>query len=197
MRAIVCRELGPPSVLRLEEWPEPDMAPGQARVKINADGINFPDILTIEGSYQHKPALPFIAGFETAGEVIEVAPDVDMFAPGDRVMMGVRPGGFAEQAVVDADDLLPTPEPFDVVCTDSFMAQFPDNRREELVAAWHRALRPGGRLVTTNRLRTSTTAETVRNSTERACAFRDAALAEVARRPDMIRAGGVGAGWSF
>ena len=86
-----------------------------------------------------------------------------------------------------------TPEPFDVVCTDSFIAQFPDNRREELVAAWHRALRPGGRLVTTNRLRTSTTAETVRNSTERACAFRDAALAEVARRPDMIRAGGVGA----
>ncbi|MBT3334632.1 MAG: alcohol dehydrogenase catalytic domain-containing protein, partial [Rhodospirillaceae bacterium] len=74
MRAIVCRELGPLSVLNLEDLPEPDLGPGQVRIKVNATGINFPDILTVEGVYQHKPPLPFIAGFETAGEVIEVAP---------------------------------------------------------------------------------------------------------------------------
>ncbi|MDP7546439.1 MAG: NADPH:quinone oxidoreductase family protein [Alphaproteobacteria bacterium] len=135
MRAIVCRELGPPSVLRLEQWPEPDLGPGQARVKINAAGINFPDILTIEGSYQHKPALPFIAGFETAGEVIEVARDVDTLAPGDRVMMGVRPGGFAEQAVVDARVLLPTPEPFDDITAAAFRVAY--------VTAYHCLLQRG------------------------------------------------------
>ena len=135
MRAIVCRELGPPSVLRLEEWPEPDLGPGQARVKINAAGINFPDILTVEGSYQHRPALPFIAGFETAGEVIEVAPDVTKVAPGDRVMMGVRPGGFAEQAVVDADALLPTPAPFDDITAAAFRVTY--------VTAYHCLLQRG------------------------------------------------------
>ncbi|MDP6874547.1 MAG: NADPH:quinone oxidoreductase family protein [Alphaproteobacteria bacterium] len=124
MKAIVCRELGPPSVLRLEELPEPAMGPGQVRVKINAAGLNFPDILTVEGSYQHKPPLPFVAGFETAGEVIEVAPDVSNAAPGDRVMVGVRPGGFAEQAVADASLLIPTPSPFDDVTAAAFRVAY-------------------------------------------------------------------------
>ena len=109
MKAIVCRELGPLSVLRLEDVPEPDLGPGQVRLKVNAAGINFADILTVEGSYQHKPPLPFIAGFETAGEGIEIAPGVVNIALGDRVMAGIRPGGFAEQAVVDARGVLPTP----------------------------------------------------------------------------------------
>ena len=135
MRAIVCRELGPPSVLRLEEVPEPEMGPGQARVKINAAGINFPDILTIEGSYQHKPPLPFIAGFETAGEVIETAPDVTSFAPGDRVLMRTRPGGFAEQAVVDAHTLLPTPAPFDDITAAAFLVGY--------ITAYHCLLQRG------------------------------------------------------
>ena len=135
MRAIVCRELGPPSVLRLEEVPEPEMGPGQSRVKINAAGINFPDILTIEGSYQHKPPLPFIAGFETAGEVIETAPDVTSFAPGDRVLMRTRPGGFAEQAVVDAHTLLPTPAPFDDITAAAFLVGY--------ITAYHCLLQRG------------------------------------------------------
>jgi NADPH2:quinone reductase len=124
MRAIVCRELGPLSVLRLEDWPEPDMGPGQARVKINAAGINFPDILSVEGSYQHKPPLPFIVGFETAGVVTEVAQGVANVAPGDRVMMGIRPGGFAEQAVVDAGALLPTPSTFDDITAAAFRVTY-------------------------------------------------------------------------
>ena len=136
MRAIVCRELGPPSVLRVEELPEPSMGPGQARVKINAAGINFPDILTVEGVYQHKPSLPFIAGFETAGEVIETAADVENVKPGDRVLMGVRPGGFAEQAVVDADILLPPPEPFDDVTAAAFRVTY--------ITAYHCLLQRGG-----------------------------------------------------
>ena len=76
MRAIVCRKLGPLSALRLEDVPEPDLGPGQIRIGIKAAGINFPDILTVEGVYQHKPPLPFIVGFEIAGEVLEMADDV-------------------------------------------------------------------------------------------------------------------------
>ncbi len=124
MKAIVCRELGPPSVLRLEDMAEPEIGPGQARVRIRAAGINFPDILTVQGSYQHKPALPFIAGVETAGEVIEVAADVQAIQPGDRVMMSIRPGGYAERAVADAAILLPTPKPFDHVTAAAFMTAY-------------------------------------------------------------------------
>jgi len=61
MRAIVCRELGPLSALRLEEVAEPCLGPEQIRIGIKAAGINFPDILTVEGSYQHKPPLPFMS----------------------------------------------------------------------------------------------------------------------------------------
>ena len=136
MRAIVCRELGPPSVLRLEELPDPPMGPGQARIKINAAGINFPDILTVEGVYQHRPPLPFIAGFEAAGVVLETADNVTNVKPGDRVMSGTRPGGFAEQAVVDADTLLPTPEPFDDVTAAAFRVTY--------ITAYHCLLQRGG-----------------------------------------------------
>ncbi|MBT6427217.1 MAG: NADPH:quinone oxidoreductase family protein, partial [Rhodospirillaceae bacterium] len=94
------------------------------RIKVNATGINFPDILTVEGVYQHKPPLPFIAGFETAGEVIEVAPGVESVKPGDRVIAGVRPGGFAEQAVVDATAVLPTPDAFDDVTAAAFRVAY-------------------------------------------------------------------------
>ncbi|MFP6746049.1 MAG: NADPH:quinone oxidoreductase family protein [Alphaproteobacteria bacterium] len=124
MKAIVCRELGPLSVLRLEDVPEPELGPGQVRLKVNAAGINFADILTVEGSYQHKPPLPFIAGFETAGEVIEIAPGVVNIALGDRVMAGIRPGGFAEQAVVDARGVLPTPGNFDDVTAAAFRVAY-------------------------------------------------------------------------
>ncbi len=124
MRAIVCRELGPLSALRLEDVAEPCLGPGQIRIGIKAAGINFPDILTVEGVYQHKPPLPFIVGFEIAGEVLEVADDVRSFENGDRVIAGIRPGGFAEQAVVDVAAVQHTPKPFDDIRAAAFRVTY-------------------------------------------------------------------------
>jgi len=124
MRAIVCRELGLLSALKLEEVAEPCLGPGQIRIGIKAAGINFPDILTVEGSYQHKPPLPFIVGFEIAGEVLEVADDVKNFEIGDRVIASIRPGGFAEQAVVDASAVQYTPKPFDDITAAAFRVTY-------------------------------------------------------------------------
>ena len=124
MRAIVCRELGLLSALKLEEVAEPCLGPGQIRIGIKAAGINFPDILTVEGSYQHKPPLPFIVGFEIAGEVLEVADDVKNFEIGDRVIASIRPGGFAEQAVVDASAVQFTPKPFDDITAAAFRVTY-------------------------------------------------------------------------
>lgn len=108
-RAIVCRELGPPARLGVEDWPSRPLAPGEARVRIAAAGVNFPDFLMVQGLYQHKPPLPFVPGFEAAGVVTELAADAAGVAVGDAVILRLRTGGYAEEAIALAADLWPLP----------------------------------------------------------------------------------------
>lgn len=108
-RAIVCPELGPPEVLRLEELDAPALRTGEARVRIHSCGVNFPDLLMVAGKYQFKPELPFVPGFESAGEVIEVAEGATVKV-GDRVVFRRKTGGFAEQGVAAPHELTPAPE---------------------------------------------------------------------------------------
>ena len=119
----MCRALGAPEVLRIENVPPPALGPGQVRVRVRAAGVNFPDKLMIAGLYQHKPALPFIAGMEAAGEVIESAPEVAL-APGARVLVGARTGAFAEEMVVPAAAVKPLPAGFDFVHGAAFRVAF-------------------------------------------------------------------------
>lgn len=104
-RAIVCRELGPPSGLVFADWPSRPLRPGEARVRVAAAGVNFPDYLMVQGLYQYKPPLPFVPGFEGAGVVTEVADDVTAVATGDAVILRLRAGTFAEEAIAPAGDL--------------------------------------------------------------------------------------------
>jgi NADPH:quinone reductase len=108
-RAVVCRELGPPERLALEEVPSRSLGPGEVRVRIAACGINFPDLLIVQGLYQYKPPLPFTPGVEAAGVVAEVGPDVAGLAVGDPVIARMRTGGYAEEAVVPATAVVPLP----------------------------------------------------------------------------------------
>lgn len=111
--AVICRELGPPEGMRLEERPPLPLGAGQVRVRLRAAGVNFPDILTVAGTYQHKPPLPFVPGLEAAGEVAEVSPGVAGVAAGDRVIVELRHGGYAEEAVVAAEAVSPLPAGYD------------------------------------------------------------------------------------
>src|SRR5882672_6202854 len=111
-RAVFCRELGPPEKLRLEGFASVPLASGQVRVAIHAAGINFPDILMAAGEYQLKPELPFIPGIEAAGEVIEVDGAARGVAAGDRVIVKMRHGAYADEAVVAASQLTPLPSTF-------------------------------------------------------------------------------------
>ena len=72
-KAVVCRELGQPETLRIEESASLPLQPGQLRVRIRAAGINFPDILMAAGEYQLKPELPFTPGMEAAGDLADIA----------------------------------------------------------------------------------------------------------------------------
>ncbi|MCC5886873.1 MAG: alcohol dehydrogenase catalytic domain-containing protein, partial [Gammaproteobacteria bacterium] len=76
MKAVLCKAYGPPESLVIDDIPEPECGPGQARIKVEAVGINFPDCLMIEGKYQFKPDFPFSPGGELSGTVIEVGEGV-------------------------------------------------------------------------------------------------------------------------
>jgi NADPH:quinone reductase len=122
LRAVVCRELGPPEKLRLETLASKPLAEGQVRVAIRAAGINFPDILMAAGEYQLKPELPFTPGMEAAGDVIEMAGDVSGIAVGDKVIVKLRYGGYAEEAAVTSAQLTPLPKTFDYAEGATFLA---------------------------------------------------------------------------
>lgn len=139
MRAMVCRMLGPPEVLRLEEMPSAALGPGQVRVRLMACGVNFPDALMVAGSYQHKPPLPFVPGMEAAGVVTEVAPEVAEFGPGDRVITRHRSGAYADEAMVPSGAVMPLPAGFDFTAGAAFGVA--------ASTAWH-ALVQRGRLRT-------------------------------------------------
>jgi NADPH2:quinone reductase len=121
-KAVVCRELGPPERLHLETFASAPLVPGQVRVAIHAAGINFPDILMAAGEYQLKPELPFTPGVEAAGEVSEVAGGVAGVAVGDRVIVKMRHGAYADEAVVAPSQLTPLPSTFDYAEGATFLA---------------------------------------------------------------------------
>ena len=99
MKALVCNEFATIDKLNLEEKPAPQPAKGEVLIDVKAAGVNFPDLLTVQGKYQIKPPLPFIPGTEVAGVVTAVGESVTRRKVGDKVIATTQIGGFAEQCV--------------------------------------------------------------------------------------------------
>ncbi len=72
MKAVLCKEYGPPESLVVEDVDPPAIHDDGVRIRVHAAGVNFPDVLMIKGEYQFKPPFPFSPGGEVAGEVTEV-----------------------------------------------------------------------------------------------------------------------------
>lgn len=105
MHALVVEQLSADlSGVALADLPMPQRGPGEVLVRVRAASLNFPDLLMTRGEYQFKPEVPFIAGLEFAGEVVEADGDSG-FAPGDLVYGGNKTGGFAEYSAVPARSL--------------------------------------------------------------------------------------------
>ena len=99
MRALFCRANADDiATAHIEDVTLPPLGANDVRIRVRAAAVNFPDILMVQGKYQHKPELPFIVGGERAGDVIAVGDNVTRFKIGDRVMGGSVSGGFAEEA---------------------------------------------------------------------------------------------------
>lgn len=110
MRAVVITKHGDPSVLQVQERPDPPLQPGHVRIEVAAAGVNFADTMARTGMYPDAPKPPMVVGYEVAGTVTEVAPDVEGIESGTRVMAGTRFGGYVSQIVVPASLVVPLPD---------------------------------------------------------------------------------------
>lgn len=144
MKAVLCKKLGPPDELVVEEVPDLQAGAGQVVVAVKAAGVNFPDTLIIQGKYQFKPELPFSPGGEVAGVIAQVGEGVKGVKAGDRVIAAATWGGFAEQIVVDADRLVPMSDDMDFVSASAFILTYGTSYHALKDRA---ALRPGETLL--------------------------------------------------
>ncbi|MEP6722384.1 MAG: NADPH:quinone oxidoreductase family protein [Variovorax sp.] len=90
----------------MDTMPAPEPAPGQVRVRVEASGVSFVDLLLARGEYQVRPPLPFIPGSEFAGVVDALGDGADpLFAVGDRVGGSIMGGAWAQHLCVPATTL--------------------------------------------------------------------------------------------
>ncbi len=110
MRALVVDEFAPFETHEIREMPDPAPGPGEVVIDTRAMGLNFPDMLMIEGKYQRKPPLPFIAGFDAAGVVRAVGDGVTRVTVGDRVLTSLGSGAFATRVTAPEHAVWRMPE---------------------------------------------------------------------------------------
>ena len=119
MKAMLCREYGPPESLVLGELPDLTPGPGQVVVRVRAAAVNFPDVLFMSGGYQVKVPPPFAPGSEFAGEILATGDGVTWQA-GERVAGSTMVGAFAEQVLVNAAAVTPVPDGVDFADAAAF-----------------------------------------------------------------------------
>jgi len=146
MKAMLCRAWGGPDTLELGEVPRPVPGPGQVVVDLAAAGVNFADTLMVQGKYQEKPPFPFSPGLEAAGTIGALGEGVEGLSVGQRVMVTLGWGGFAEAAAVARSDVFPIPDSMDFATAAGFPITY---GTAHAALCWHARLQPGETLLIT------------------------------------------------
>ena len=110
MKAVWIPKYGKPDVLEVRDSRDPLPEPGQVRIRVQASGINFAEIMARQGLYQDAPPPPMVVGYEVAGVIDAVGEGVASRVEGQRVIALTRFGGYADTVCVDADQTQPMPE---------------------------------------------------------------------------------------
>ena len=110
MQYIDISEYGGPEVMTVKTGPIPAPKAGELLIKVQAAGVNRPDILQRQGSYPPPPGASPILGLEVAGEVAQTGPGVTGWRPGDQVCALTNGGGYAGYAAMPAGQCLLVPE---------------------------------------------------------------------------------------
>ena len=109
MRQIWITKVGPPEVLEVREAPDPKPKAGEVRIRVEASGINFADILGRLGLYPDLPPMPVVPGYEVAGRVDAAAADVAGGWVGRDVFALTRFGGYADTICVPSEQVFERP----------------------------------------------------------------------------------------
>ena len=109
MRIVDLAEPGPATSLKIGTAPRPAPEPGHVLIRVEAAGVNRPDIMQRACLYPPPPGTSPILGLEVAGEVVATAPDIETPRVGDRVTALVNGGGYAEYCTAPAGQCLPVP----------------------------------------------------------------------------------------
>jgi putative PIG3 family NAD(P)H quinone oxidoreductase len=140
MTVIEAKGAGGPEVLVPAERPVPVPGPGEVLIKVEAAGINRPDVFQRQGLYPPPKGAPDILGMEVGGKVVALGPSTTRFKEGDPVCALIGGGGYAEYAVAPETATLPIPQGLSMVEA----AALP----ETVFTVWHNiferaALKPG------------------------------------------------------
>ena len=110
MRQVWITRPGPPDVLQVREAPDPDAAPGQVRVRVQAAGINFADLMARMGLYPDAPKVPCVVGYEVSGTIDQLGEGVNDYHLGERVMAMPLFGGYTDTLAIATDQIFRVPE---------------------------------------------------------------------------------------
>src|SRR5688500_15392006 len=120
MKAVQVKAFGGIDQLELVELRDPQPQPGQVRIRVEASGLNYADVMQREGLYPGGPKPPFIPGLEAAG-VVEAG---DSLPAGSRVMAMSAGGCYAEQVCVSSSVCIPCPDSMSFVEAAAFPVQY-------------------------------------------------------------------------
>jgi NADPH2:quinone reductase len=124
MKAIEIEHPGGPEVLRMVERPVPEPGPGELLIRVEAAGVNRPDVMQRLGKYPPPPGASDIPGLEIAGTIVSAAADARRWNVDDRICALVPGGGYAEYCVAPAVQCLPIPGGLDAVAAGAIPETF-------------------------------------------------------------------------
>ncbi|CFW99674.1 NAD(P)H quinone oxidoreductase [Candidatus Filomicrobium marinum] len=136
MNFINCSDKGGPEVLKLDSMPTPEPGPGQVLIKVEAAGVNRPDLLQRQGLYPAPKGHSETLGLEAAGTVVALGPNTHHFKPGDKVMALLNGGGYAQYCLAEEATCLPIPDGLPMIQA----AAVP----ETFFTVWHNVFERGG-----------------------------------------------------
>lgn len=110
MRYVDLPSFGGPEVMTLASGPLPVAGPGELLIRVEAAGVNRPDVAQRQGHYPAPRGASPVLGLEVAGEVVAIGENVEDFRPGDKVCALANGGGYAEYCVVPQGQALPFPK---------------------------------------------------------------------------------------
>ncbi|MEU6934452.1 NADPH:quinone oxidoreductase family protein [Streptomyces sp. NPDC046374] len=110
IRALIQRShRGPQDLTLATDQRRPTPGSGEYLIRVGAAGVNFADVMQTHGTYGGGPQAPYVAGFEAAGEIVGVGPDVESPLPLGTHVVGAGPGAFAQYMTMPAAAVLPVP----------------------------------------------------------------------------------------